>query len=258
MFRRLPPQGADARGVAEIVNNIMDGKTNNTGLVTLSAGSSTLLEDARISPETKIVLVPFSVDAFADTVPYAQFLCTSGQTAASPNTAYDIGYNTTTYANGIELVDNTKVLVKNPGIYNFQFSIQFENQDNEQHDVSVWFKKNGSDLPDSNSIFTIPQRKSASVFGKLIGTVNIFEELEADEYVRVAWSTDDVDVIIKTVAAQTSPTRPVTPCVILTVSYVSHSSGSNVYVSSQDKGQATITHFYNTSTDKIYGYILVG
>jgi hypothetical protein len=235
---------------------MMDGKTNNTGLVTLSAGNSTVLKDARISIDTKIVLVPFSADAFSDTVPYAQFLCTAGQTAASPDTAYDIGYNTVVYASGIELVDNTKILVKNPGVYNFQFSIQFENQDNVQHDVSVWFRKNGSDLPNSNSIFTVPQEKSANIFGKLIGTVNIFEELVADEYVRVAWSTESTNVIIKTVGTQTSPDRPVTPCVILTVSYVN--SGSNVYVSSQDKGEATITHFYNDSLNKTYGYILVG
>ncbi len=35
MFRLLPPFGADQRGVAEVVNGIMNGKTNNTGSVTL-------------------------------------------------------------------------------------------------------------------------------------------------------------------------------------------------------------------------------
>jgi hypothetical protein len=260
MFRRLPPFGGDQRAVAEILNGVMDGKTNNTGTVTLDTGdaTTTTLYDERISPNTKIVLLPFSAAGFADAAPYAQFLCTSGQTAASADTDYDIGYNTVEYANGIELVDNTKILVKNDGLYNFQFSIQFENQDSDQHDVSVWFRKNGSNLPNSNSIFTVPARKSASIFGRLIGTVNIFEELEADEYVRVAWSTEDVNVIIKTVGTQTSPVRPVTPCVILTVSYVSPLAYSNVYVSSQSKGSAIISHYANDTADKTYAYILVG
>ena len=38
MFRRLPPFGGDQRATAEIVNNIMDGKTNNTGTVSLATG----------------------------------------------------------------------------------------------------------------------------------------------------------------------------------------------------------------------------
>jgi hypothetical protein len=33
MFRRLPPAGGDQRAVAEIVNGMMDGKTNNTGTI---------------------------------------------------------------------------------------------------------------------------------------------------------------------------------------------------------------------------------
>jgi len=260
MFRVLPPFGGDPRSVAEIINNMMNGKTNNTGTITLNTGNATTtqLVDERISPNTKIVLLPFSPAGFEDTAPYGQFLCTSGQTAASPNTDYDIGYNTVVYSNGIELVDNVKILIKNSGVYNFQFSIQFENQDSAQHDVSVWFRKNGSDLANSNSIFTVPARKSATIFGKLIGTVNIFEELEAGEYLRVAWSTEDVRVIIKTVGTQTSPTRPATPCVILTVSYVSPLSYSNVYASSQSKGSAVISHYANDTADKTYAYILVG
>jgi hypothetical protein len=259
-FRKLPTIGGDPRSVAEIVNNIINGKTNNTGLVTLDAGGSrtTVIKDERISIDTKIVLVPFSAAAFSDTVPYAQFLCTAGQTAASPDTAYDIGYNTVIYESGIELVDNTKITVKNAGVYNIQFSIQFENQDNVQHDVSVWFRKNGVNIDDSNSIFTVPQEKSANIYGKLIGTVNIFVDLDADDYASLAWSTESTNVILKTDPVQTSPDRPATPCVILTVNYVSPSSGSNVYVSSQQRGEATISHFANEVADKTYGYILIG
>jgi hypothetical protein len=35
-FRTLPQFGGDPRAVAEIVNGIMNGKTNNTGVVTLA------------------------------------------------------------------------------------------------------------------------------------------------------------------------------------------------------------------------------
>jgi len=64
MFRRLPPQGGDQRAVAEILNNAMDGKTNNTGTITLrSSATTTTLNDARISPESVIIMTPMTSNA---------------------------------------------------------------------------------------------------------------------------------------------------------------------------------------------------
>jgi hypothetical protein len=64
MFRRLPPFGGDQRAVAEIVNGIMDGKTNNIGTVTLRSGNTTTtLTDARIGPESVIIMTPMSSNA---------------------------------------------------------------------------------------------------------------------------------------------------------------------------------------------------
>jgi len=72
MFRTLPQFGADPRNVAEIVRGLMNGKSNNTGKITLATGNATTttLYDERISPDTKIVLVPFSAAAQADSAPY--------------------------------------------------------------------------------------------------------------------------------------------------------------------------------------------
>lgn len=64
MFRRLPPAGGDQRAVAEVVNNMMDGKTNNTGTVTLSSSTTTTtLTDARISPDSVIIMTPMTLNA---------------------------------------------------------------------------------------------------------------------------------------------------------------------------------------------------
>jgi hypothetical protein len=65
-FRRLPTLGGTPRQIAEILNNAMDGKTNNTGTITLETGNatSTTIYDERISVDTKIVILPFSSAAF--------------------------------------------------------------------------------------------------------------------------------------------------------------------------------------------------
>jgi hypothetical protein len=67
-FRRLPTLGGTPRQIAEILNNTLDGKTNNTGTVTLetSNATSTTINDERISVDTKIVILPFSSAAFVD------------------------------------------------------------------------------------------------------------------------------------------------------------------------------------------------
>jgi hypothetical protein len=70
MFRGLPPQGGTARDVSEIVNNTLNGKTNNTGSVTLATGATTTLTDERISPSSKIVLIPKTADSAGATGVY--------------------------------------------------------------------------------------------------------------------------------------------------------------------------------------------
>jgi len=259
MFRVLPPFGSDPRGVAEIVNGLMNGKSNNTGTITLATGgaTSTTLYDARISPESKIILIPFSSAAFLDKVPYGAFQDTTDQAAASTTAAYAITYDTTDYSNGVTLSNSSRLNVSNPGVYNIQFSIQFANADTQIQDVDVWFRKNGTDVAGSNSKFSVPNSHGGTD-GHLIAALNYFIELAAGDYIQIMWATSSTLVTIEHLAAQTTPTRPATPSVIVTVTYVSMASIANVYVSSQTTGSAVITHFANSTADKTFAYVVVG
>lgn len=59
MFRRLPPAGGDSRATAEIVNNMMDGKTNNTGSFVLTTATAPLtVNDARCGVGSVVLLSP--------------------------------------------------------------------------------------------------------------------------------------------------------------------------------------------------------
>jgi hypothetical protein len=260
MFRRLPPFGGDQRAVAEIVNGIMDGKTNNTGTVTLatSNATTTTITDARIGIDSTILLVPSSDAAEADALPYGEFICTAGQTAASANTAYAMGMNTTVISNGIDLVSTTNITVKNDGVYNLSFSMQFENQDNNFHSVNVWFKKNNTDIAYSNRIITVPARKSAGNYGHVVAQISLIEELEADDYLTAYWSTESTQVILQATGTQTSPTRPATPCKVASISYIAPLSSGSVYISSQTNGSAVVSHFSNDTANKTYKYVIVG
>jgi hypothetical protein len=57
--------------------------------------------------------------------------------------------------------------------------------------------------------------------GHLIGALNLFIDLAADEYIELMWATTNASTTIQYIAAQTGPVRPATPSVILTVSIAS-------------------------------------
>lgn len=70
MYRTLPYQGGEPRAVAEVVNNSMNGKTNNTGSVTLTASATeTTLNDERLGYDSVIILSPTTANA-AGEIPY--------------------------------------------------------------------------------------------------------------------------------------------------------------------------------------------
>ena len=264
MFRRLPPFGGDQRTVAEIVNGIMDGKTNNTGTISLATGGAktTTITDARIGVDSVVELTPVSMTASADYVPYGSFQDLSDQAIASTTVAYPMEFDTLDFALGMSVVDTTKIKVDYSGLYNFQFSSQFTNTDSQIQDISIWFRKDGVDIPNSNGEFSINQRHG-SVDGSIIATFNLFIELEKDSYVEIMWRASNTAVQMTHIAAQTSPTRPGTPSVILTVSYVSPNAYTTnlfaeAFVSSVTNGSATITHPANTVAGVTYKYVIVG
>jgi hypothetical protein len=218
MFRLLPIFGSDPRATAEIVNGIMNGKTNNHGTVTLATGNATTttIVDERISPDTKILLIPFSSAAFTDSTPYGAFQDSTDQTAASTTTAYAVTFNTTDFSNGISVVSNSRITAKSYGIYNAQFSLQFANTDTQIQDIDVWFTKNGTNIANSNSRFSVPNSHGGTD-GHLIAALNFWIELNANDYFELMWRTTSTAVSIQQIPTQTSPTRPATPSAIMTL-----------------------------------------
>ena len=264
MYRKLPWTGGDARSVAEIVNNLVEGKSNNTGDVTLAASgaSSTTIYDERIGYNSYIGLEPKTQTSASTYFPYGAFQDTTDQSIATTTATGNISLNTTDYSLGTSLVDGYKIKVDYSGLYNVQFSIQFVNTDNNIHDIDIWFRKNNSDVANSNSKFSVPNRHGGTD-GHLIAALNFNIELAKDDYVSLAWATSSTAVTVEHLAAQTTPTRPATPSAIVTIQYLSANSYTTnlftePYISAQQNGQATISHPANTGTNKVYRYIIVG
>ena len=141
--------------------------------------------------------------------PYGAFQDTTTQTLLA-NVPTAMLFDTTDYAADVSLVSNSRLTVAYSGIYNLQWSGQFQNADNAPHDISVWLRKNGagpgSDISGSRGVISVPARKSATAGdeGKVIAGWNYFVELQAGEFVEIWWDTDNALVTLQAYSADSA------------------------------------------------------
>jgi len=154
--------------------------------------------------------------------PYGAFQDSTDQTAANTTTAYAVKFNTTDFSNGVTIASDSHITVAVDGIWNLQFSIQFKNTINDGQDVDIWFRKNGTNIANSNSRFHSPQRKSAGDPSHIIAALNFFVEMAANDYIEIMWRTENTGVSIEHFGTSASPTRPAVPSAIVTMSFVSN------------------------------------
>jgi len=162
--------------------------------------------------------------------PYGAFQDTTDQTATA-NTATVMTFNTTDFSNGVSVVTSggkaSRLTVAQAGIYNLQFSAQFENSDTQEHDASIWLRQDASgagiDIAGSTGFVGIPN-KHGGINGHIIAGWNYFVKLNANDFVEIWWSTPNTAVTIQAYPAGTSPTRPTTASVVATLTFVSNLS----------------------------------
>ena len=148
------------------------------------------------------------------------FYDTTTQNAAVANTAYKVALNSTDTAisNGVSIVSGSRITVVYPGVYNIQFSAQFTRSNSGTDVVSVWFAKNGTDLPNSCTDIVLTGGAAASA---IVASWNYLISLNAGDYFEIVWSTPDTHVAITYGGTRTSPVRPAVPSVIATMTFVS-------------------------------------
>jgi hypothetical protein len=129
----------------------------------------------------------------------AQFESHADQTAASANVAYTANMNNAASFNtGITIASSTNVTVAAAGVYSINTSIQFANSDTNDHDATFWFRKNGTNIPNSASKLTIPK---AADGGQALAQVTIFESLAVSNYVQLIWAVENTAVTLDYSAA---------------------------------------------------------
>jgi hypothetical protein len=152
-------------------------------------------------------------------IPYGAFQSTVDQTAAAANTAYAMTLNTTDYANGVSVASNSRITVSETGIWNLQWSGQFENNDSQLHDARIWLKINGTVVTGSTGFISVPNSHGGINGHNIVGW-NYFISLNANDYVEIWWETDNTAISIQAYPA--SGNYPSTASLIATMSFVSN------------------------------------
>jgi len=150
--------------------------------------------------------------------PYGAFSSDQDQVTTA-NTATLMTLNTTDFSNEVS-ISSSQITVVNSGIYNLQFSAQFQNTDVQLHDVYIWLKQNNVDITGSTGFVSIPNSHGGTPGHSIIGW-NYFLEMDANDYVEIYWSPTDAAVTIQHLNASGTPTKPSTQSVVATLSFVS-------------------------------------
>jgi hypothetical protein len=156
-------------------------------------------------------------------LPQAMLISNVDQDLTSTTTEELLTYDVVAFSNGIRVVDNSKIYVPCSGQYLVTFTLQVSNRSNAVQEFEVWAKDTGVNYPSSRVRFDIAARKGSSTWAHIVPAVTgIFTVADPSvNYLEIAWWASSTNVFIEHYGADTSPTRPEIPSVILTINFVS-------------------------------------
>jgi hypothetical protein len=142
-----------------------------------------------------------------------QFESHIDQTATSANVAYVVQMNNAAdFNSGITIASSTNVTVAATGIYCVNASMQFANADSTNHTSTFWLRKNGTNIPNSASIISVPKVADG---GKTLGQLTILDSLTVSSYIQLVWSVSNINVTLDYSSA--TATAPEVPSVIFNI-----------------------------------------
>jgi hypothetical protein len=155
--------------------------------------------------------------------PHALLMSDQDQTSAGITSANTLTYNQPVITQGIRVENTDEIWFEQAGQYLVTFTLQVSNRSNAVQEFEVWAAYNGTNYPLSNTRFDIPARKSSDIWAHVVPAITgIFTVSDPSaEYLTIKWWASSVDVFLEHYAANTNPTRPAIPSVIMTINCIS-------------------------------------
>lgn len=161
--------------------------------------------------------------------PYIAASDTTSQYATANDTPKLVAWNSADAVNGFTLNPTNTATAQISGVYKIDFSLQFANTDNAEHDVFVWLQVDGVDIPSSSSRFTLAARKSTGDYTYIVGYSSVVFAAQQGNTIGLWWATDQAyisgtqdGIFMEALPAQTTPySRPANPSAIGSIAFMS-------------------------------------
>jgi hypothetical protein len=153
------------------------------------------------------------------------FLSLAGRAYISANSTTDqtgsvsaataVKLENTDFSAGISITNDgggnpTRITFAVAGTYMLAPSIQFKNTDSDDHDATVWFRLNGTNIANTATIANIPKAADGGAqFFQLV----LYAQVTAGQYIEIMWLPEDADVTLDFTAA--GAIAPAIPSIIL-------------------------------------------
>lgn len=145
---------------------------------------------------------------------FGSFYDTTTQTTIGGE-ALPMQFNNTDIADGFSIVSGSRITAQYAGVYDLQFSTQIQKtQGGSAQDIYIWFRVNGTDVPDSTTKLTLANNGEF-----IVAAWNFFVNLSAGQYVEIMWYSTDEHIELHYDASPIG-TVPAIPSVIATINKV--------------------------------------
>lgn len=193
-----------ASDIAASATNVRTVATGGTGAATLTG----YVKGNGTSAMTAAATIPFADLAGRA---FAQPSSTADQTG-NVAAATAITFNADLTGTGVSVVSSTQVTFTAAGTYMLSPSIQLSNSAAADHDVTIWFRKNGTNIANSATILTVPKTGDG---GTAVFSLSFFDTVTAGQYIEIMWLPENVAVTVEAIAA--GAIAPAIPSVICPV-----------------------------------------
>lgn len=196
-----------ASDIAASATNVRTVATGGTGAATLTG----YVKGNGTSAMTAAATIPFADLAGRA---FAQPSSTADQTG-NVAAATAITFNADLTGTGVSVVSSTQVTFTDAGTYMLSPSIQLSNSAAADHDVTIWFRKNGTNIANSATILTVPKTGDG---GTAVFSLSFFDTVTAGQYIEIMWLPENVAVTVEAIAA--GAIAPAIPSVICPVTRI--------------------------------------
>jgi hypothetical protein len=197
-------------------NQTITGSVNITGSLNISSLITGATTDNIVTYNPTTKAVGSITGLTASQIPvryYGAFYDLTTQTGAT-NVSGSVRLGNTQHANGVSVVSGSRVTIANAGVYNLQFSTQlYRDQGGTRVNTYFWFRVNGVNVPNSNTIVTTMTNN-----GYTVASWNYVDVYNAGDYVELMWMPDGAHVSL--IYVNSPAGLPSIPSTILTLTQV--------------------------------------